>query len=290
MTARTPAGQSSARQSTALQEEARHTYRQSLAAEMPLSGRKLGEMFGRSERWGRERIAEVKAELVEEELPATRQDSGKPQVSAGVLAARQENGTDGAGPADDLSAGSDNGSTTAAPAVEEAGFRDVAATAKRVLSAAAIARLTAARQERQRGRVPTAAKVVAALAASLSLGAALAISYVELAALARAAGMGEHLSWMMPLTADGLLMTGLVTAWVRVQRGDRAGFRPFLALLVGGSATVAGNVAARWFAVDTSTGVELWPWIPPVMAGYVPVAAALAAEQALALIRGKHER
>ena len=44
------------------QEKARQIYRESVAAEMPLSGARLGEMFDRSGRWGRDRIAEVKAE------------------------------------------------------------------------------------------------------------------------------------------------------------------------------------------------------------------------------------
>ena len=37
----------------AVQEEARQTYRQSVAAELPLSGKALGSMFDRSESWGR---------------------------------------------------------------------------------------------------------------------------------------------------------------------------------------------------------------------------------------------
>lgn len=40
--------------------EARDAYRHSLAAEVPLTGAQLGEMFGRSARWGRDRIAEAK--------------------------------------------------------------------------------------------------------------------------------------------------------------------------------------------------------------------------------------
>lgn len=42
--------------------EARETYRQSVAVDMPLSGAKLGEMYGKSRSWGRDRIAEVKAD------------------------------------------------------------------------------------------------------------------------------------------------------------------------------------------------------------------------------------
>jgi hypothetical protein len=44
-----------------VQEQARATFRQRQAAGQPLTGRALGSMFGRSERWGRDRIAEVRA-------------------------------------------------------------------------------------------------------------------------------------------------------------------------------------------------------------------------------------
>jgi hypothetical protein len=43
-------------------EAARQAYRQSVAADEPLTGAKLAAEFGRSERWGRDRIAEVRAE------------------------------------------------------------------------------------------------------------------------------------------------------------------------------------------------------------------------------------
>lgn len=44
------------------QAEARQRYRASLASGDPLTGAQLGDLFGRKERWGRERIAEAKAE------------------------------------------------------------------------------------------------------------------------------------------------------------------------------------------------------------------------------------
>jgi hypothetical protein len=46
-----------------LRQQARQAYGDSLAAGAGLSGKALGERFGRSERWGRERIAEVRAAL-----------------------------------------------------------------------------------------------------------------------------------------------------------------------------------------------------------------------------------
>jgi hypothetical protein len=44
-----------------VQDRARQTYRQRTAAGSALSGRALGAMFSKSERWGRDRIAEVRA-------------------------------------------------------------------------------------------------------------------------------------------------------------------------------------------------------------------------------------
>jgi hypothetical protein len=46
-----------------LRRQARQVYRESLAAGGGLSGKALGELFGRSERWGRERIAETRSTL-----------------------------------------------------------------------------------------------------------------------------------------------------------------------------------------------------------------------------------
>jgi hypothetical protein len=46
-----------------LRQQARQAYRDSLAAGAALSGKALGERFGRSERWGRERIAETRSTL-----------------------------------------------------------------------------------------------------------------------------------------------------------------------------------------------------------------------------------
>lgn len=42
-----------------VQTQARHAYRQSVAEGQPLTGAELGEMFGRSDRWGRKVIANL---------------------------------------------------------------------------------------------------------------------------------------------------------------------------------------------------------------------------------------
>jgi hypothetical protein len=67
-------------------EQARHLYRESVAAELPLSGRTLGERFGRSDRWGRRRIAEVRADGA---------DSDAEQVDVRAERADSEGGTRG---------------------------------------------------------------------------------------------------------------------------------------------------------------------------------------------------
>lgn len=53
-----------------LQDDARRLYAESVEAEMPLTGKQLGERFERSERWGRDRIAEVRAAAEREQAAA----------------------------------------------------------------------------------------------------------------------------------------------------------------------------------------------------------------------------
>lgn len=274
------------RSDSAEAQRARQWLRQMVEERQPLpAGAAVGHRFGRSERWGRDRLSEVRHEYgltdPEDQLPVVTPGSEPVQAAPADVAADRQ--LISAGAADDRQ-------TERQEAAAEPGLRDVASTARKVVSGAAITWLTRDRQERQAGPVPVAAKWAAGSAAFVATAAALVISYMEVAALGRAAGMSGGLAWLLPLTADGLLMTGLVTAWVRSRRGDRVGVRPMLALLVGGAATVAANIAARWFGVDTESARALWSWIPPLIAGYVPVAAALAAEQALALIRGGGER
>ncbi|MFG3602561.1 DUF2637 domain-containing protein [Micromonospora chersina] len=68
---------------------ARKVWRDSLAAGEPLTGKALGDRFSRSERWGRNRIAEAKAELQAEEAAGdvageTDQQEARVPVGAGV--------------------------------------------------------------------------------------------------------------------------------------------------------------------------------------------------------------
>lgn len=67
-----------------IQEQARQAYRDSVTAGQPLSGKTLGEMFERGERWGRDRIAEAKKGTgsTVTTRPATARRSKAPVVKA----------------------------------------------------------------------------------------------------------------------------------------------------------------------------------------------------------------
>jgi hypothetical protein len=53
------------------QDEARQAYEKSLAAGLPLTGKELGQLFHRGERWGRDRIAEAREPQEESQEEAT---------------------------------------------------------------------------------------------------------------------------------------------------------------------------------------------------------------------------
>ena len=254
----------------ALRAEARAIARQALVEGREISTEDLAAAFGRSRRWAQDRVAEAREELArEEEQRSVAQDGrsvDEPErnVNTDRRSVAQEERT----------------------AEEDPTLRDVATALRRTVTTRALARLS---DERRAAHVPPGIKVCGAIVAAIAVGSALVISYVELAALAGAAGYRGWLRWLYPLCADGLLMTGLLTAWVRIRRGEPAGIRPVLALIVGGGATITGNIAAAMFHVRSPEPAPLWVWIPPLMAGYVPVAAALALEQALALVRAPRE-
>jgi hypothetical protein len=74
-----------------IQEQARQAYRQSLADEKPLSGKALGAMFERGERWGRDRIGEVKNGTdtpVRKATPPASRPATKPTAKPSAAAAQ----------------------------------------------------------------------------------------------------------------------------------------------------------------------------------------------------------
>jgi hypothetical protein len=93
----------------ARRDAARVMYRESVTAGMPMTARELGEAFGLSPRWGRDRVAEVRADLAELATPATLADpvnaaagpvedieSADPETAPAVGEHRRDNETDGA--------------------------------------------------------------------------------------------------------------------------------------------------------------------------------------------------
>jgi hypothetical protein len=88
-----------------LRQRARQAYRDSVAAGAGLSGKALGERFGRSERWGRERIAETRSTrtaLDEFGVSGRNGIAGDGGISAAAAGqpTRQSHGTDMAAAAD----------------------------------------------------------------------------------------------------------------------------------------------------------------------------------------------
>jgi hypothetical protein len=84
-----------------VRERARQAYRVSVAAGAGLSGKALGEQFGRSERWGRARIAEVRSALPRPERraagsPSRHNDERSAGAAAAAESERQPHGTDAA--------------------------------------------------------------------------------------------------------------------------------------------------------------------------------------------------
>ena len=89
-----------------LRDAARTAYRESIEAGQPLSGKRLGELFGRSERWGRDRIAEAKGK------------TGNGKRSQAVVPLRTTNGTTATGkpPAPERQTGTATATRRDAPA------------------------------------------------------------------------------------------------------------------------------------------------------------------------------
>jgi Protein of unknown function (DUF2637) len=78
---------------TAVQDDARRAYRQSAATGTPLTGRELGEMFDRGERWGRARIAEVRTEDADDSAGNAARHNGNGHVSSALPPSDVDNGT-----------------------------------------------------------------------------------------------------------------------------------------------------------------------------------------------------
>jgi hypothetical protein len=239
-----------------VQEQAREVYRQSVAAEMPLTGRQVGEMFDRSERWGRDRIAEVKRETAERPLGLPFSGSAAGESAAEPVTAGRQNG-------------SGDGSRAA---VERQPERQAAEP------------VTAGRQNGSRAAaepVPRWVLVTAWVAVGVVAAVAATVSFEHMRELAARSGEGWR-SWLLPLSADGLIVAGSLVMYVRSRSGEQAGFLPWLALLGGLAVSVAANVGT---ALLPPPGEPVPVPVRMAVAGFSPVALIVAAELLMQLVR-----
>jgi Protein of unknown function (DUF2637) len=107
--------------------------------------------------------------------------------------------------------------------------------------------------------VPLSVRRITNVAVLAVVAVAAIASYEHMRALAELAGEGWR-SWLLPASVDGLAVAASMTMLVRRRAGARAGVLPWVALLLGLSASLAANVAA---AEPTVVGRLVAAW-PPV--------------------------
>lgn len=254
-----PPGTRTAGDRTDRAEDARNVWRESRADKKPLSGAALGRMFERSERWGRDRIAEVRAQ----DLAQAAQDMGPAdQVrgpAAGPSAGYAASPETGAAPAVAVPSATVRlpGSPPTAAAFDTA-IPPPEPPAPQLQGAQASAHDDGLHRAGMADSDPRAARASSvateppttnwvwwcALAAVVVVGAvALATSYDHMRVLAHDSGEGWR-AWMLPVSVDGLMIAASVTILARRRAGERGGWLAWSSLCGGVTASVAANVAA----------------------------------------------
>lgn len=266
-----------------LRQRARALYLESVAAEMPLTGKALGVKFGRSERWGRDRIAEARQAIppttdpVSNSTPVRVCESTAPAQEADQAAAAHLPAADGdataerpsaAAAAEEPSAPPSHGQAAAEEpphgtaddqtAAEEATGHAVPGTTGEPATVGASAAMDGSRQITQ-----ASVCVVAAVAA--------VVSYAHMYELAALAGEGWR-AWLIPLSVDGLLVVAGMSMYRSRAIGERPGWLAWASLVLGLVASLAANVAVAGSS-----------WTERLVAGWPPVALALAFELLLQL-------
>jgi hypothetical protein len=223
---------------------ARDAYRASLAEGVPLTGADLGRRFGLSPRWGRNRVAEVRAEATAEgngSRPTprhARETTGLEDDRASQLLPPEGRRTDDADHGADSASARSNGPAPPSP------------------SRAASARPP---NDESRSAVTPAVRRVTTLAVlAVALVAAVA-SYDHQRELAELASEGWR-AWLLPVSVDGLVVAASMSMLVRRRAGLPAGALAWTSLLAGIGASLAANVAA---ADPTAVGRVVAAW-PPV--------------------------
>jgi hypothetical protein len=235
-----------------LQAAARAAYLQAAATGEAPTGAQLGHQFNRSDRWGRDRIAEARG--VNHRLmsahPPGRDDTDAAIGSRLLEAERTDTGTitgavQGTVIADGAPAG--NGSHPHQLTERSAGRLTTDARA----GAGGEPPAPGAWSRRLIRWITTAAVIVVAACAARS-------SYEHQRTVVEMAG--EHRSaWYLPLSVDGMMLIASLNMLVRRWDGHRAGGLTWIALLLGGAASLAANIAA---AEPTWIGRLVAAWSP----------------------------
>jgi Protein of unknown function (DUF2637) len=220
-----------------LRAAARDHYLEALEDGTPPSGAELGRRFGRSDRWGRDRVTEAQAAHA-----ASAPASGAPTPPSADLSAVMPGGTTGPVPAtagpSGLAACVLGGTIATGPANPElAGHADDLPAGSR--------------------RVRAAIRWVTTVAVIVVAACAARASYDHQRTVVAMAGEADA-AWYLPLSVDGMMLVASLNMLVRRWDNQPAGRLTWCALLLGGAASLAANVAA---AEPTVIGrlVAAWP-------------------------------
>jgi len=246
-----------------LRRQARNTWLDSHASGTPLPGAELGRLFDRSDRWGRKRIQEAKAELESLDAPPM-SSTWPPGVASDRVASDALSGATARDrvPAKDATSQRPRPSRPASPRTEshspatERRLTSENGKATRTRNAAPIGPAGHA------GDVAPAFRRITAAAVIVVALVAAAASYEHMRALALEAGEGWR-AWLLPLSVDGMMVAASMAMLSGRRAGQPAGALAWVALLAGAATSVAANVAA---AEPTLTGRAVAAW-PPIALG-----------------------
>lgn len=231
-----------------LQAAARDAYRRAAANGETRTGAELGRQFGRSDRWGRDRIAEARDgnNGNDGSRPAATTDSGGSHEATGPARL----GGNGSQSVLRPTAAAEGGDCVPAD-VRNVGSEAAAAAAVSAAAGNQSADPDGLRSRRVIRWITTAAVIVVAACAARS-------SYEHQRTVVEMAG--EHRSaWYMPLSVDGMMLIASLNMLVRRWDSQRAGGLTWTALLLGGAASLAANIAA---ADPTWIGRLVAAWSP----------------------------
>jgi Protein of unknown function (DUF2637) len=231
-----------------LQAAARDAYLQAAATGEAPTGAQLGHQFNRSDRWGRDRIAEARGtnhRIVPghpvDATDATDTAADSRRRTGLFEAERTDTGTAHSG--GEVTVASDIPEPT-----EYSAGRHATAGSSPVGGASPAPGAWSRRLIRW---ITTAAVIVVAACAARS-------SYEHQRTVVEIAG--EHRSaWYLPLSVDGMMLIASLNMLVRRWDGERAGWLTWIALLLGGAASLAANIAA---AEPTWIGRLVAAWSP----------------------------